>query len=79
MRGALREVAPVTQETQEARPLDANAEAPGKKKPNQAVEAEDGVELDDEGLDDALIEASDEEDTDVTEIIGGDIENEEET
>jgi hypothetical protein len=43
-------------------------------------EAEDEVEPDDESLDDAaFIEESEEEDTDVTEIIGGDIENEEET
>ena len=41
---------------------------------------EDEVEIDDESLDDAaFIEETEEEDTDVTEIIGGDIENEEET
>src|ERR1700730_6807201 len=34
VRGAVREVAPVMQETQEAQSLDASAEAPGKKKPN---------------------------------------------
>jgi hypothetical protein len=77
VRAPLRVVAPVMPETQEAelRPMEqADPEAKGKKKPGDAVEAEDDVELDDESLDDAtLIEASDEEDTDVTEIIGGDI------
>jgi hypothetical protein len=60
---------------------EADAEAQGKKKPGEAGEGEDDVELeDDEALDDAaFIEESEEEDTDVTEIIGGDIENEEET
>ena len=47
----------------------------------EPVEGEEDVELDDdESLDDAaFIEETEEEDTDVTEIIGGDIENEEET
>jgi uncharacterized protein (TIGR02300 family) len=61
---------------------EADAEAHGgKKKPAGApAEGDDDVEIDDEGLDDAtFIEEAEEEDTDVTEIIGGDIENEEET
>jgi uncharacterized protein (TIGR02300 family) len=82
-RAPVREVEPVVPETQEAEFVsleDADAEAQGKKKPGEAVEGEDEVELEDEGLDDAaFIEESEEEDTDVTEIIGGDIENEEET
>ena len=82
-RAAVREVEPVVPETPEAEFVsleDADAEAQGKKKQGEAAEAEDEVELDDESLDDAaFIEESEEEDTDVTEIIGGDIENEEET
>ena len=74
-------VVPETQEAEFVSLEDADAEAQGKKKPGEAGEAEDEVELDDdESLDDAaFIEESEEEDTDVTEIIGGDIENEEET
>jgi hypothetical protein len=77
-------VEPVVAESQDAEFVsleEADAEAQGKKKPGEAVEGEEDVELDDdESLDDAaFIEESEEEDTDVTEIIGGDIENEEET
>ena len=80
VRAPLREVEPVVPETQEAQSEYANAQAQGKKELDQSVEAEDGVELDEDNLDDtALIEASDEEDTDVTEIIGGDILKKEET
>jgi uncharacterized protein (TIGR02300 family) len=72
----VRQVEPVAAETQEAEFVsleDANAE--GKQKPGNAPEAEDEVELDDESLDDAvLIEESEQEDSDVTEIIGDDIE-----
>ena len=62
---------------------EADAEAQGGtgKKPAEPAEAEveDEVEID-ETLDDAtFIEEQEEEDTDVTDIIGGDIENEEET
>jgi uncharacterized protein (TIGR02300 family) len=62
---------------------DADAEAQGgaaKKTGEPAeAEAEDEVEMD-ESLDDAaFIEEQEEEDTDVTDIIGGDIENEEES
>ena len=75
----VREVEAVVPETQEAEFVsleDADAEAQGKKKPA----GDDDVELDDEALDDAaFIEETEEEDADVTEIIGGDIENEEET
>jgi uncharacterized protein (TIGR02300 family) len=82
-RAAAREVEPVVPETPEAEFVsleDADAEAQGKKKSGEAAEGEEDVELDDESLDDAaFIEESEEEDTDVTEIIGGDIENEEET
>jgi hypothetical protein len=79
----VREVEPVVAEIQTDQfvPLeDSHAEARGEKKPDEAFEAEDEVEPDDESLDDApLIEESEEEDTDVTEIIGGAIENEEGT
>ncbi|MGA8614125.1 MAG: TIGR02300 family protein [Xanthobacteraceae bacterium] len=63
---------------------DADAEASGAsaKKPGEGAEAEiedEEVEIDDESLDDAaFIEETEEEDADVTDIIGGDIENEEE-
>jgi uncharacterized protein (TIGR02300 family) len=74
----LREVDPVVAETQGAQFIsleDADAEAQDKKKPGEAAESGDEVELDDESLDDAaLIEGSEEDDTDVTEILGGEIE-----
>jgi uncharacterized protein (TIGR02300 family) len=61
---------------------EADAEAEGAKKPaGDGTEVED-VEIEDvEGGEDdsTFIEETEEEDTDVTEIIGGDIENEEET
>ncbi len=81
-RAPVREVEAEAPEIQEAEFVsleEADAEAQGKKKaPGDVVE--DDVELDDESLDDAaFIEEAEEEDTDVTEIIGGDIENEEET
>ena len=83
-RAPVREVETVVPETQEAEFVsleEADAEAQGKKKPaGDAPAGEEDVELDDEALDDAaFIEETEEEDTDVTEIIGGDIENEEET
>jgi uncharacterized protein (TIGR02300 family) len=60
---------------------EADAEAQGKK-PAEAAEADAGddeVEMD-ETMDDAtFIEEQEEEDADVTDIIGGDIENEEES
>ena len=59
---------------------EADAEASGAKKPADGTEgeAEEEVELD-ETLDDAaFIEEQEEEDADVTDIIGGDIETEEE-
>jgi uncharacterized protein (TIGR02300 family) len=82
-RAPLREVAPLVPETHEAEFVsleDAEAEAEGKKEPSEAVEAGDEVELDDErGDDEEFVEDSEEEDTDVIEILGGDIEKEEET
>jgi uncharacterized protein (TIGR02300 family) len=60
---------------------EADAEASGTKKPAAGAEPgaeEEEVEMD-EGMDDAtFIEEQEEEDADVTDIIGGDIENEEE-
>jgi uncharacterized protein (TIGR02300 family) len=60
---------------------EADAEASGAKKPGETAEPEieeEEVEMD-ESLDDAaFIEEQEEEDADVTDIIGGDIENEEE-
>jgi uncharacterized protein (TIGR02300 family) len=53
-------------------------EAEREDRPGLGPEAEDEVEPDDNSLDDApLIEESEEEDTDVTEIIGDDIDTEE--
>jgi uncharacterized protein (TIGR02300 family) len=76
-RAPVREAGPVAAETLEAQfvsPDDADTEAEGKEKPGDAPEAEDEVEPDDESLEDAaFIEESEEEDTDVTEIIGDDI------
>jgi len=80
-RAPVREVGPVAAETLEVQfvsPEDADVEAQGEQRPGPNPEAEDEVEPDDESLDDAaFIEESEEEDSDVTEIIGDDIENEE--
>ena len=84
-RAPAREPEAVVPETREAEFVsleEADAEAQGKKKTaaGAPIEGDEEVELDDESLDDAaFIEETEEEDTDVTEIIGGDIENEEET
>ena len=84
-RPAVREVEAVVPETREAEFVsleEADAEAQGKKKPvPAAAEGEEDVAIDDEALEDdsTFIEETEEEDTDVTEIIGGDIENEEES
>jgi hypothetical protein len=68
---------PETHEAEFVSLEDADAEAQGKK-PGEAVEAGDEVELEDESLDgDPFIADSEEEDTDVIEILGGDIEKEE--
>ena len=62
---------------------EADAEAQGKKAAaTDETEAAEDVETDEtieDDADDTFIEETEEEDTDVTEIIGGDIENEEET
>jgi len=61
---------------------DAEAQGTSKKAPvGDVVEPDDEeVEIDDESLDDAaFIQEQEEEDTDVTEIIGGDIEDKDET
>jgi uncharacterized protein (TIGR02300 family) len=83
VRAPLHKVVPIVPDTQQAEVVSleyADAEARGKKKPGKAIEAEDDVELDDVSTDDAtLIEASDDGDTDVTEIIGSDILKKEET
>jgi uncharacterized protein (TIGR02300 family) len=81
-RAPVREVQPLVPETHEAEFVsleDADAEAQGKKKPGEAVEVGDEVELDDESPDEdeSFIKDSEEEDTDVIEILGGDIEKEE--
>jgi uncharacterized protein (TIGR02300 family) len=83
-RASVREVeaVPVSREAEFVSLEEADAEVHGgKKKPAGApIEGDEDVEIDDEGLDDAaFIEEAEEEDTDVTEIIGNDIENEEET
>ncbi len=72
--------APEPQEAEFVSLEEADAEAQGTKKPVGTTEAdiEEEVEID-EPLDDAtFIEEQEEEDADVTDIIGGDIENEEE-
>ncbi len=88
VRAPVREAETLVPETADAEFVsleEADAEAQGKKKvpaevPEGEGEGEEEVELDDESLDDAaFIEETEEEDTDVTEIIGGDIENEEES
>jgi len=52
---------------------DEDAEAEGRQKTGDAPEAGDEAEVDDDNLDDAAF-IEEKEDTDVTEIIGGDIE-----
>jgi uncharacterized protein (TIGR02300 family) len=71
---------PEPQEVETVSLEEADAEAQGAKKPAPAepeVEEED-VEMDESLDDDTFIEEQEEEDADVTDIIGGDIENEEE-
>jgi uncharacterized protein (TIGR02300 family) len=72
-------IAPEPQEAETVSLEEADAEAAGAKGPVETTEAdEEEVELD-ETLDDAtFIEEQEEEDADVTDIIGGDIETEEE-
>jgi uncharacterized protein (TIGR02300 family) len=73
-------VAPEPQEAEFVSLEEADAEAQGAKAPVETTEPdlEEEVEMD-ESLDDAaFIEEQEEEDADVTDIIGGDIENEEE-
>ncbi len=84
VRAASREVeaVPENREAEFVSLEEADAEVHGgkKKATGAPVEADEDVEIDDEGMDDdAFIEEPEEEDTDVTEIIGNDIENEEET
>jgi uncharacterized protein (TIGR02300 family) len=73
--------APEPQEAEFVSLEEADAEAQGAKKPTTTAGSEieeEEVEID-ESLDDAaFIEEQEEEDADVTDIIGGDIENEEE-
>jgi uncharacterized protein (TIGR02300 family) len=73
-------VAPETAEAEFVSLEEADAEAQGKKTEGEAVEgAEEEVELEDEGMDDAtFIEEQEEGDEDVTDIIG-DVDDEEET
>jgi uncharacterized protein (TIGR02300 family) len=67
-----------SRETEFVSPEEAGAEARGEKRPGGEPEPADEVEPHEESLDDAaFIEETEEEDTDVTEIIGGDIEKEE--
>lgn len=82
-RAPVRAAEPEPVETAEAEFVsleEADAEATGAKKvPVDGTEVEEDVEID-ESLDDAaFIEETEDEDTDVAEIIGGDIEDEEET
>jgi uncharacterized protein (TIGR02300 family) len=72
--------APEAQDAEFVSLEEADAEAQGAKKPAEATEAEieEDVEMDERLDDAAFIEEQEEEDADVTDIIGGDIENEEE-
>jgi uncharacterized protein (TIGR02300 family) len=81
----VRAVEPEAPEAEEAELIsleDADAEAQGKKVPAadgaEAVEDTEEEAIEDDA-DDTFIEEEEEEDTDVSEIIGGDIEDEEET
>jgi uncharacterized protein (TIGR02300 family) len=74
---------PEPQEIETVSLEEADAEASGAKKPaaNEADVGEEDVEVDetlDDDDDNTFIEEQEEEDADVTDIIGGDIENEEE-
>jgi uncharacterized protein (TIGR02300 family) len=71
--------APEPQEVETVSLEEADAEASGAKKPEADV-ADDDVEIEEalDDDDDTFIEEQEEEDADVTDIIGGDIENEEE-
>jgi uncharacterized protein (TIGR02300 family) len=83
-RAAVREVAPEVVEPAEAEfvsleEADAEQQGSAKKAPDEAADTDEDVEID-ESLDDAaFIEETEDEDTDVTEIIGGDIPDDEET
>ncbi len=83
-RGAVQETElPETQEAEFISLEEADAEAQGKKKVTageEVPEVEDEVEIDESlGDDDTFIEETEEEDADVSEILGGDIDDEEET
>jgi uncharacterized protein (TIGR02300 family) len=72
--------APETAEAEFVSLEEADAEAQGGAAKVPAVEGDEDVEVDDESLDDAaFIVPEEEEDEDVTDIIGGDIEDEEES
>ncbi len=75
-------VVPEPQEVETVSLEEADAEASGAKKPaaTEADVADDEVEIEEalDDDDDTFIEEQEEEDADVTDIIGGDIENEEE-
>ena len=76
------EAVPETQGAEFVSLEEADAEAQGAKKPGEAAEGEEeDVEIETAIDDDdsTFIEEQEEEDADVTDIIGGDIENEEET
>ena len=74
-------VAPEPQEAEFVSLEEADVEAQGTKKPAETTEPdieEEEVEMDETLDDSTFIEEQEEEDADVTDIIGGDIENEEE-
>lgn len=58
---------------------DADAEASGSKTPAAGEEEDEDVELEENIDDDTFLEEDEDEDEDVSDIIGGDIEDEEET
>jgi uncharacterized protein (TIGR02300 family) len=58
---------------------EADAESTGAKAPAATEDADEEEELADDGADDTFLEPGEDEDEDVSDIIGGEIENEEET
>jgi uncharacterized protein (TIGR02300 family) len=58
---------------------EADAESTGAKAPAATDDVEEEEELADDGADDTFLEPGEDEDEDVSDIIGGEIENEEET
>nr|WP_155479566.1 TIGR02300 family protein [Rhodoplanes serenus] len=81
-RAAVQDELPESSEAEFVSLEEADAEASGGKKAavgEDIADVEDDVDIDESLDDDAFIDETEEEDTDVSEILGGDIEDEEET